>query len=371
MDNLRISREFELLLCLARTEYEFEMEEKIKTLVDADIDWQCVLDQAQWHALTPLLHGGVRRVCPDRLPKAISEQLRSQYLDGAQRNLIMTGELITILEVLGSEGIIAVPYKGPVLASTVYGDLKLRRFSDLDLVVLEHDVKIAKALLIANRYRWIPEDDNLLSSNEYSFVGPSNVTIDLHWGISKPTEFPFLIDLTALWPRLERVTFANRTVYQFPANELLLFLCVHGSKDLWWLRLAWICDIAELIRVRQDIDWHQVVDQARQLGSQRMLFLGLRLANELFQAPIPSDVLERIQADPAVTKLTAEVTRKLFQENVRWYRPLEKRIFHLKVRERWTDKIVIYRSLLRRVFTRIFVPKYVLVAVQRLYKQVG
>jgi hypothetical protein len=43
-----------------------------------------------------------------------------------------------------------VPFKGPALAVQAYGDLSLRQYDDLDLLIHEADVPRAYQLLIAN-----------------------------------------------------------------------------------------------------------------------------------------------------------------------------------------------------------------------------
>ncbi|MCA9471117.1 MAG: nucleotidyltransferase family protein [Nitrospira sp.] len=44
------------------------------------------------------------------------------------------------------------------------------------------------------------------------------------------------------------------------AEELLLILCVHGSKHVWE-ELKWVCDVTELIRAQQ-IGWMRLLQLA-------------------------------------------------------------------------------------------------------------
>jgi len=61
---------------------------------------------------------------------------------------------------------------------------------------------------------------------------------------------------------------------------------VHGTKHRWE-RLRWICDVAELIRVREDVKWETLMRVAESLGSRHMLSLGLYLAHDVLGAPLP------------------------------------------------------------------------------------
>ncbi|GAG91885.1 unnamed protein product, partial [marine sediment metagenome] len=83
----------------------------------------------------PLLYQSLKKTCPEAVPDDTLEQLRAYFLTNAKRNLFLTGKLLRLLELLKDNGILAVPFKGPVLAESVYGDLSLRQFADLDILV--------------------------------------------------------------------------------------------------------------------------------------------------------------------------------------------------------------------------------------------
>jgi hypothetical protein len=51
-------------------------------------------------------------------------------------------------------------------------------------------------------------------------------------------------------------------------EDLLLILCAHGAKHLW-MALGWICDVAELLRVHRDMNWPDILEEARSRLSAR------------------------------------------------------------------------------------------------------
>lgn len=65
-------------------------------------------------------------------------------------------------------------------------------------------------------------------------------------------------------------------------------LSVHGAKH-FWERLNWLLDVAELT-AGQPVDWHLTIRIAAKLKSTRLLLLGLYLAHELMDAPLPQIV---------------------------------------------------------------------------------
>jgi len=78
---------------------------------------------------------------------------------------------------------------------------------------------------------------------------------------------------------------------------------MNGTKDLW-KSLKQICDVAEVIRADQEIDWDQVMQYI--LSSERMLLLSCFLASDLLRT-FSRKSLARIQADPAVKSLAQQV----------------------------------------------------------------
>lgn len=365
-DLLPVSDEFRLLLLCARTRVTPRQRELIQSLACRELDWELILGKAYWHSLTPLLYRNLKALCADRAPPQVLRQLESHYIASAKRNLALTAELIRVLRILESANISAVPYKGPALAALAYGDVALRKFCDLDLIVRPRDIIAAKSSLVAHGYQWRPfkgqvtgpgEARNLRFWHEYNFVHPDNsATVDLHWRISS-RRFPVDIDLDSLWEQLGNARLLGHNIRAFPPEVALLLLCIHGSKDLWWKRIGWICDIAELLSALPAIDWPRALQLATETGTRRMFLLGLALAGELLQAPVPEQVWTWIRSDKAVTKLARHVRYRLFEKPALRNRILEKPRFRLRARERLRDRLPVFRHLLSSALEMLFVPR--------------
>ncbi len=118
----------------------------------ADFDWSGFLQMAEHHGVRALVASNLAQYAPD-VPADITQDLRSAYAENLRRNLWFTGELARILEHLEKRRVQAIPYKGPVLAQSAYGDLGLRSFSDLDLFISPADFEPAKRALEEIGYR--------------------------------------------------------------------------------------------------------------------------------------------------------------------------------------------------------------------------
>jgi len=367
-EELEIRDEFRLLLLCARIRIEPQQRELIRELALKQLDWEFIYDKADSHALIPLLYRNLSEICADQVPAAIFQRLKSGYMTNAERSQVFTTELITLLRILESADISAVPYKGPALATLAYGDITLRRFGDLDVVIRLRDIIPAKLLLISHGYQWLRYEGMVTAPDEikknrfwheYNFMHPDKIaTIDLHWAISNQ-RFPFDIDLDSLWDSLEPARLLDQDIRAFPTEVMLLFLCVHGSKDLWWKRIGWIVDIAQLLVSNPDLNWSYSFELATKTGTRRTLLLGLALARELLQASLPELVCNWIRSDKAVLALVEYVRQRLFNEETIPIRNriLERQRFRIKVRERLRDRIPIYRHLVKAAFVMIFVPQ--------------
>ncbi|MEB3210533.1 MAG: nucleotidyltransferase family protein [Leptolyngbyaceae bacterium] len=345
----------------------------------AELNWENILTLAQQHGVTALLYNGLVQVCPESAPSQILKQLHAQVQANAVMNLFLTEELCRLLDFLASHGILAIPFKGPILAAIAYGNLAMRKSGDLDILVAERDFCRTRDLMIAHGYDPAIQPWFLNEAQEHAYHASRNeclllrqdkrVAIDLHRKLAAGDFFLLPLDLDRvwnvdhLWPRLQSVSLAGKSIPTLTPEDCLLFLCVHGSKHLW-LRLIWICDIAALLHSYPQLNWDWMIQQAQVIGCQRMLWVGVQLAHELLDAPLPERVSQTIQSDATVRWLTARVTGWLFRphgslaKGFSWQRI----IFHCQELELLQDKVqYCYRSAghyglapLRRAITPTF-----------------
>jgi len=359
MDGQAVSRiacpEDELLVCCARTHLSSDLEARLRSLALLPLDWEVILKEAAWHRLLPLLYRHLRLVCPDAVPAPILDQLQTRCHALTHRNLLLSSELLRLWDLFTTHQIPAAPYKGPLLAQQVYGDLALRPFNDLDILVHREDVPRVKEVLLGQgylpQYKLTAGQETILfqANCEYNFYHPERlVIVEVHWEIVPPY-FGVPLNLSGFQKRLETHPFGGRRVASLAPEDLLLALCLHGVKH-FWLYLGMICDVAELLRRYPDLDWERTLEQARRLRSLRALLLGLFLASDLLDAPLAPQVSQALQADAQVRVLAEDVRRWLFTPTTRAKGvegTLEQKYLHLRVRETIPDRIsYIWRALL-------------------------
>ncbi|MFM2304381.1 MAG: hypothetical protein RLZZ135_1791 [Cyanobacteriota bacterium] len=335
--------EVKLLLCCARTFISAATAETIETLCNEDLDWPWLLSLADQHDVTCLLYQSLQGIYSEAVPIPTSaiDLLRQDFQTHTFNNLFFTQELLKLIQLFEQHHIPVLPYKGPTLALTLYGDLSLRLFCDLDLSIQSQDLIRVKPLLAAAGYDTITVDNdreeiNLWSDNSRDFVRQDGkVVLDLHWRIT-PRFFPIELTVAELFEHCQPLSLLGTTVSTLAPEDLLLVLCVHGAKECWG-KLKWICDVAELIRTYPNLDWHQVLLRANELHCHRMLLLGLGLAQQLLGARLPTTVLVAIQTDRTLPALMQQVCSYLFGAQPDQSLQIPSLLFRLCVRDRAID----------------------------------
>ena len=339
------SPEARLILACSRTCINSSTSTQIKELLQEDLDWVYIIKSAQANGVTPLLCHNLLNSYAEFIPERFLSWLKGFSREHTRNNLLQTMELLKIIQLLENNDIPTLPLKGPTLAALVYGDVALRQFCDLDILVHKKNIRKSIKILVDHGYSlfsspsWFARFPTFASrKKDVALVNDSkSVRIELHWRLSG-RHFDLSLGKEALWRSLEKVSLAGNSVRTLPLNDLLLYLTMHGSRH-GWMRLAWVCDIAELIRVHQNIDWEVLMTQARTLGCERTLLLGLFLANSLLQTPLPEEVLGKIEVDSVIKPIAAKACESLFDNNHSQYDISYWSKYHLAMKERLRERL--------------------------------
>lgn len=313
--------EKQLLVSSARTHIALEVAKRIREIVAEPLDWDFVLSEATENSVAPLLEMNLRALVPDVAPAAAMERLKITCRANTVRCLFLAAELHKILELFRAAGIVAIPYKGPVLAEQAYGNLSLRDFDDLDIILPQTDLQKAHEVMLGlgyqARFPWIltKNSKTALVPGEYNYRDEKRrAVVELHTELTL-RHFPVTPDVDRFAQRLVNVVVAGQGAPTFAPEDLLPVLCVHGSKD-FWERISWIADVAELVQRQRDLDWDRALRTAESLRVERMLYLGLALANDLLQAPMPEEIRKRVRGDGEALSVAREVEERTLSRNL-------------------------------------------------------
>ncbi|HEY7879160.1 MAG TPA: nucleotidyltransferase family protein, partial [Gemmatimonadaceae bacterium] len=292
------------------------------------------------HGITPLVARQLARpAVASFVPPIILQKLRAQFDENALRNLMLARQLIEAVGALESAGIPAIPIKGPVLAVSAYGDLSLRQFGDLDVVVARRDFARARAALATHGFEpamsLAPGPDAAFLGADYHIPLVSQhagVSLELHWALAR-AGWGALRDERWPWRHARHVRLLGRDVTALSAEPLLVYLCAHASKHLW-ANIRWVCDVTAVVHSEPQLDWDVAASLARRTGADRMLALGLELARGLLGLAADTGLAP---ADGSVRVLARAVCEGLWIDKRRSIRDVV--AFQCRVRSRPTDVI--------------------------------
>ncbi|MFN6487970.1 MULTISPECIES: nucleotidyltransferase family protein [unclassified Nostoc] len=311
--------EIELLLCCTRTHIDSETAERIKTLLQQNIDWTLLVEIATYHGTIPLLYQSLNTTVKEAIPKTVLTQLRNRYHTNASRNLFLSHELVKILKLFEANKIPAIPFKGLVLAASVYGNLAMRQFSDLDILVRQQDIVKAQELLIAQKYQL--EAEHYGWQQTFVHSQKPEIVVDLHCELTPLSYFPFkLSDFETLWQRRRSLTLKGESIIDLSSNDLSIILAIQVARGVNEGResLAQICDLAELLRIQKPLDWEQLLQEVNSLELERPFFISLLIVNTLLNTPLPDQIKQiiqqKIQIDPTMLIYAVRMQKQLFTE---------------------------------------------------------
>jgi hypothetical protein len=246
----------------------------------------------------------------------------------------MIAELFRLLQLFAAKDIPALIVKGPVLAMRAYGDPTMRSYGDLDLLVRQRDIRRATESLQAAGYQAaVPLsaiDAGKIPGQYFFHKTDTKLVVELHNDFTL-RYFPRRLPIEEFFTRQIRVCLDGHEAPALSVEDELVLICIHGAKHLWE-RLIWIADVAALVSRQTSIDWRGATATAKEVGAERMLHTGLRLASDLLHAGLPDTVLAAVQADLGAGKLAASVRTWLAAAGNAAPSIIERAAFRLRMR---------------------------------------
>lgn len=278
------------------------------------VDWDTVVRWGALHRLLPFLHVRLKGM---PVPPGVRHTLGASYRATVEFNLGMLVTVIRVVEAMGASGIPVLAFKGPVAAMALYGDLGLRTFADLDLLVPAPRVAEAVELLRRVGLRPTKELDTRQMAaltrfrNELSLTVPgSRLGVDLHWALLVH-HLRMVAREDSVWERAVPADVGGVTVRTLSARDSLAYFTARAAVD-GWTTLSRLADIAHTLdRVAPD-EVASVLEDASALGKRDMVLAGLSLAASLLDAPVPPPLLHEASQRRAVRWVTKRALGQMF-----------------------------------------------------------
>jgi hypothetical protein len=346
-----LETEWSLLFAACSTIPKQEQSERIRMLLQQPVRWQLLLDLADHHGIQPLLCQALAGV-HDAVPQDNMSSLTRNYQVNLHKALLLSRELIRIVESVSALGIDVLPYKGLVLAEAIYGDIALRQSGDIDLLIHPRDLaRVRKAVCELGysphqTFSKAEERAYLDSGYELAFDGAAGANVlEVQWAV-QPRFYAIDFDMAGLFRRAADVTVAGHPMKTPSSEDLFLVLSAHAAKHVWG-RLVWLCDIARIMGL-PTLNWGWIGSQAEALGVVRLVRVTMLLANKLLGARIPPAAEASLPEDQATPALAEEIQPHIISDSVFNVESFAYFRLMMRLRERPGDR---RRFLRRLVFT--------------------
>ena len=285
-----------ILLLSSKTSLNFQEQHIVSRYINEFFDNETFIQISKKHGILPIIYKNLKDINSTTNKQLISK-LNKNYQDIAKTNILKSAELLRVIYLLKKHHIKALAFKGPTLSILAYGDITMRQFGDIDILIDKKDIYKIDNILLSNGYKRYLNLSNkqekiwIENAHDIGYIQTSNHThLELHWAFLDD-DYPLHLELEKFWEDTQTITINNKKVQTFSNENLLYYLCIHGSKHLWE-RIEWIKDIDLMIRT-QDIDWDKLISRINP-DFNKMFYLGIILTNKLYETPIPIHIEEKI-----------------------------------------------------------------------------
>lgn len=316
--------EVELLLLCCRPKLGADGVARLTELLAGGLDWERVLALADAHRVFPMTYVNLKRHGVTAVPDEILESLADRFAENQQDMMGLTAELLLLVSRLEAKGVKTLPFKGPVLAASVYGNVALRPAGDLDLLVKRSDVPAALEVLRGCGYlvrlHWSgqvakPLQEAAIRRFLYHFLlvdEERDFVVELHFDLS-PRKMPYRARPDELIEEASAYRLGGRELRVLREEENLLYLCLHGSKHAW-ARLEWVAVLSEILGNAGQIDEARLWRLAEKRGVTLPLLLGICICHQLMGTDSLPGLRKKVRLYPIVEVLCDEVVARLGQE---------------------------------------------------------
>ena len=311
-------------------------------------DWDYLIRFSTFHGLNPILFKAINSLESDVVPSEKLYILDNYNRSNTMRSGLLFDRLWDAVNLLRSNGIEPLTFKGSVMASELYGDKASREYSDIDILV--HPGSLRKAMELISSSGYNPEIDlpdsyrGVYEKYGYyysHFAERDNTSLDLHWRLL-PSYFSFSPDTEYVMNHSRQVTVDGRSFPTIKPELMIVYLAIHGAKHSW-VQLNWVLDLA-LMAGKDGIDWDDVIRISEIYNCRRMLYAGLLLACSVFGPGIPEDITSRAGSDPDAVRLSEDALSILFPQKTGFRHRMDIQLYFYSTMESNSDRVKFFHD---------------------------
>ena len=283
----------------------------IQKLIPSIHNWQQFISLSFAHGIFPIVYSTLKKQIQN-IPTSILTIMKTHNIEIAKKNMLMTTELIKLMKLFEENSIDAIAFKGPTLSQMAYGDITLRQYADLDILIDEKDLQKSINLLSSTSYTIDEVEYQNIMKNQSIFHDISlykyDINFELHWRLLSD-EFKTDIDHINIKENLHEVVISNYKFKSFENEILILYLAIHGAKHNWE-RVEWLLDIVKIIQ-NHTIDWQRIIELMKKTKTEKILLSSLSLCRNVLDLSLPIKV-ENLINKPKILKISEELEKYFY-----------------------------------------------------------
>lgn len=255
------------------------------------------------------------------IPIAIQEQLKQSYYRTLTRGMVLQDVFRRVIEAFTLNEIKVVALKGIHLSEGLYGDIGMRQFSDIDLLVNKEDGEKCQQIL-RNMGFYQPTNKITQMIGEHTgFVHYppmllKDVSVEIHIDLQN-RKLPYSLNVNEIIDRSEPLVVNHSQVNVLELHDLIIFLCVHLDKHFTGgdIQFTSFCDLVNLLDIHSEkIDWQELEVRCKQYNCEEVVYKYLVLIRQYYGVPVPAAYAQVMD-----TYLTAS-DKELFERYLNGYR---------------------------------------------------
>lgn len=324
-----LSKERQLTLLCSRGVLREEHIEKIKEIMNENLDWKDILYQGITHRTLNMMYYHLKNLgLTDKVEEEVLKAMKTQSKVYAIRNQSYFKEIDLIFSKLNEQGIRLAILKGNFLAAKVYPSIETRTFNDLDFLIdLKDGDKIVKIL---EDLGYVQGEQNeageiipstrkqkmlqQMASNELQECLKKSdnpftpmYQVDLNYDVLWSGKCPCKIDTAELLSRAIDVDIDGAKTYILDHEDFLIQLACHLYKEA--ALLHWINDLRDLKiykfadillfveKFGDEINWDKLIAFCNRVGCGSIVYYAFYYVNLMYGDAIPEDVMKALEPE--------------------------------------------------------------------------
>jgi hypothetical protein len=239
-----------------------------------------------------------------------TKKIEGVYRFTWHKNLLIIDSASKAISLLNKANIPVIVLKGVPLLAKVYKNTGARSIGDADLLVDPGSFKKAVEIMKANDWQYIYESPFAIKKlsgpladkyiEEITFFNDQNIQIDVHRSL-----FAYLFNENREHPMSYDEIFKHSVPCDVKgaqcrmpcAEDMIIHLAVHGSRQVYQRTLRWVLDVVSVIRA-MPVDWQFLLDRIKKFGVAVELAVAFSYLSKTYSIAVPELFLKDLWGLP-------------------------------------------------------------------------